>query len=170
MVPPCKGRMRTRFLIFLAATLSLVLGPACFTKAGQKDSGDLCRGAPRYKVATHSGGYAGSGGPITLHLNISVAPDTITKDGLVQLACKLRSDFRKEERIQFWIFTDRQVAERFSFYDKSPSYHQDLRALRGEYYLDRDKGIEWVKFSTDPEKPDDRTTLCLAGACESNRF
>lgn len=158
--------MHSRLLIALAATLSLVLCEAQFARAGQKDPGNPCSGAPKYSVAKHSGGYASTGGPVTLYLNISVAQEVITKERLVQLACKLRSDFRKERRMEFWIFTDRQVAERFSFYDKSPTYHQDLKALRGEYYLDRDKGIEWVKFSTDPQKPDDRTTICLAGACE----
>jgi hypothetical protein len=158
--------MRIRLLIALAAALSLVLCEAQFARAGQKDPGNPCSGAPKYSVAKHQGGYASSGGSYTLYQYISVAEEVITKERLVQLACRLRSDFRKEKRMEIWIFTDRQVAERFSFSDKSPTHHQDLMAMRGEYYLDRDKGIEWVKFSTDRHKPNDRTTICLAGACE----
>jgi hypothetical protein len=74
--------MHSRLLIALAATLSLVLCEAQFARAGQKDPGNPCSGAPKYSAAKHSGGYASTGGPVTLYLNISVAQEVITKERL----------------------------------------------------------------------------------------
>jgi len=153
-----------RWLVLMA----IAVGVSCacenpIARAGQQDR-NSCKNAPKYKVAPHTGGYASHGGVPTLHLQISAPPDSIAKYQLVQLACKLRTDFRKESKLQIWIFTDEHAAERFTFYDKSPTYQQDRAALRGEYYLDRDNRVEWVKYSTDPLKPDDRETICLGAA------
>jgi len=116
---------------------------------------DSCAGAPKYHVAPNGAHAASANNPWTLYLQISVAPEAISKDSLTLLACKLRRDFAKEQRLHVWIFTDRQAAKRFDFNHNSPNYLEDLPKLRGAYYIDREKGIQWIKFSSDPQKPED---------------
>lgn len=115
---------------------------------------ESCTGAPKYHVA--KGAHASSGSQkMTLYLQIDVVPDAISTESLLQLACRLSKDFAREQRLKVWIFTDSQAAKRFNFDQRAPTYQEDLARLRGAYWLDREKSEQWIRFSSDPQKPED---------------
>jgi hypothetical protein len=140
--------------------VSLVL-LASATGAAVVAAGNPCAGAPKYHVAPNGGHAASTNNPWTLYLQISVPPEAISKDDLVLLACKLRRDFAKEVRLHVWIFTDPEAAKQFTFDRSSPSYHKYLGKLRGSYYIDRDKREQSLKFSNDPQNPEDMRPIDL---------
>jgi len=146
-----------RKILWPAIMLSVLVGfvPGRAVQAANKP----CAGAPQYRVA--QGAHASGSQKMTLYLQISVAPDAISKDSLLQLACRLRMDFAREQRLKVWIFTDSQAAKRFNFDQHSPTYHEDLAKLRGSYWLDREKGEQSIRFSSDPQKPEDMQQIDL---------
>lgn len=78
-------------------------------------------------------------------LNISVKPENINHEYLVLLARYLNQRFCREERLVVAIFTDYKAAKHFR-----PDFPEILDAWRGEYFLDRRTGEEYVSFTTIP--------------------
>lgn len=87
----------------------------------------------------------------TLSLLISVSPDDFTRISMIQLATELKNDFSDEQLLSVDMFDNEKVAREIVQAGDSFSTFQRLR--RGEYYLDRSKGYEYISFSTKRGKP-----------------
>ena len=100
--------------------------------------------APHYWVERHE--YT-STKPAVLVLQISVPTEAFGGAAIVRLACKLSSDFPKENNIQALIFDDRKAARNLAtgLTDQS-HYGTYLWHLRGRYELDRERKLHFVEF------------------------
>jgi hypothetical protein len=88
-------------------------------------------------------------GPAVTVIQVSVEPEHINQDDLLKIAGWLKQDFCKERRLSVVILTDRR------YVDVPPTagtlwYRDWLEALRGEYFLDKDSGEEYISYSTTP--------------------
>ena len=97
----------------------------------------------KYRVA-YSERSTDDGRPSIL-VFISVKPENINREYLVLLAHHLNQRFCREERLAVAIFVDYNAARYFK-----PEFPEVLDAMRGEYFLDRRTGEEYVGFTTIP--------------------
>jgi len=88
---------------------------------------------------------------------ISVAPGPFGRDEMTRLARKLNQDFSEEPRLLVEIMDDQEIAEHVP--PAGEYYHWYMSAKRGEYHLDREKGLEYVQFSTKRGRPGTEVTL-----------
>lgn len=79
----------------------------------------------------------------TIAINISVKPADINREFLMLLVHHLNQRFCREERLVVAIFIDYDAAKHFR-----PQFPEVLNAWRGEYFLDRRTGEEYVSFIT----------------------
>lgn len=73
---------------------------------------------------------------------ISVKPEEVNREFLVLLAHHLNQRFCREERLVVAIFIDYKAARYFN-----PNFQNVRDAWRGEYFLDRRTGEEYVSFT-----------------------
>lgn len=74
---------------------------------------------------------------------ISVKPEDVNREFLVLLAHHLNQRFCREERLVVAILIDYKAARYFN-----PNFQDVREAWRGEYFLDRRVGEEYVSFTT----------------------
>jgi len=87
-------------------------------------------------------------GPPMLVLQISIKPSAFTRDSMIALAQRLKSDFAKEERLQVAFFSDYDAAKSFG-----GRTNEEWAWVRGDYHLDRTTGEEQLNFIPDPKDP-----------------
>jgi hypothetical protein len=97
--------------------------------------------------------------PQMLHLQISIAPALFVREKMDALAQKLNSDFSNERKVGATILDDEQIAQNpppvgaaYPFFEK---------VNRGQYYLDRAKGYEYIAFSTERGRPANEVVINL---------
>lgn len=94
-----------------------------------------------------------------LILLLSIGPENFTRDRMLMLARQLNNDFSGEARIYAVIFDSEAAARN---YDPSGgSYYVSKKLERGEYYLDRVKGLESLNFSSRRGSPVNEMKLSL---------
>ena len=102
----------------------------------------------KYRIVNTERSFLSTGLPI-IGINISVAHKDINREFLLRLAQHLNQRFCREERMVVGIFDDPKAARYFN-----PPVRAVLDAWRGEYFLDRRTGEEYVAFSTVPNYHD----------------
>jgi hypothetical protein len=110
-----------------------------------------------YKVATSMRSR------IELILEIVVKPEDFTHDKMVMLARQLNKDYLGESRMYAVIFDSEEAARNYN--PAGGSYSISKKLERGEYFLDRIKGREYINFSSQRGKPVDEIKIIL-----SNKF
>jgi hypothetical protein len=137
--------MKAIFVIFLNAILIAELGAT-----GQAQDPRTCRvrderlRAVKYTVGHYERSTVdGQSGVL---INISIKPTEVERSLLLLLARHLNKRYCREPRIVVGIFDNPDAARRFDGSSRS-----DLDALRGEYVLDRQRGIEYVSFTPVPD-------------------
>ncbi len=83
-------------------------------------------------------------------IQISVNPQNVNREDLVKLASYLNKQFCKEKRFTVVIFDNPTSAKHFRADALAPNFEEGLESMRGEYYLDRTTGEEYINFSTVP--------------------
>jgi hypothetical protein len=133
-----------RIAVFLG-TCILAMGTLVF--AGQAVTTDTCR-APKYKIAdTHAQ---------TSQLEaiaISIKPMDVTVRNLFALACKLRVDYPTQVEVEASIFNDEKAAKNTPVYGIENPKGSNEAAYLARYYLNRQKGIETLTLTVDPDYP-----------------
>jgi|SRR5712692_11223105 len=94
-----------------------------------------------------------------LFVVISVEPAHFVREEMTQLARQLNRDFSEEPRLLVEIMDDERIAEHVP--PAGEYYEWYMSAKRGEYHLDREKGLEYVQFSTKRGRPWNELTLNL---------
>jgi hypothetical protein len=88
---------------------------------------------------------------------ISVGSAYYSSDKMTRLARQLNRDFSEEPELFVEIMDDERTAENVPRAgDYYPLY---MKAKRGEYHLDREKGLEYVQFSEKRGRPWNEVTL-----------
>jgi hypothetical protein len=107
--------------------------------------------APHYSIERRE--YAGAK-PTTLILQISVPTEAFNWAEMIQLACKLISDFPKENAVHALLFDDRKAARSLALYHTDQSHQGTyLWHLRARFELDREKNEQFIEF-LNPEVKD----------------
>ena len=109
-------------------------------------------GAPAYKVGKMRRALGKHKG---LAVSISVKKRPFDRQDMLALACQLRDDFAKEERVEVAVFNDHKAASRWII-DPRLMYHsdkkqwEDLKKQLGTYSRDEAKHREFAIFMPDP--------------------
>ncbi len=100
-------------------------------------------------------------------LNISVKPENINRDFLALLARHLNQRFSADRRIAVAIFDDFKAAKNYDI--GFPETHD---TVRGEYFLDRSTGEEYVSYSVTPNylKSDPRSRIKIELGTKTSRY
>jgi hypothetical protein len=96
-----------------------------------------------------------------LILWISIEPETFVRTKMLMLARQLNKDFPDEPRIYVVIF-DSEVAAR-NYDPAGGSYYISKQLERGEYFLDRVKGQEYINFSSQLGRPINEIAIPISG-------
>ena len=89
--------------------------------------------------------------PGEIYLILSLSPESFTRDQMVELAKRLNKDFHEEQKLSADIVDDEKLAR--TIIPAGDSYSVLVARQRGEYYLDRIKGYEYISFSTKRGRP-----------------
>lgn len=96
-----------------------------------------------------------------VYLDISIEPEYFVRDKMVSLARRLNEDFPSEPLIDTVIFDNETAARNYN--PVGGSYSISKKLERGEYYLDRLRGQEYIKFSLKRGNPVDEIKIVLSG-------
>lgn len=88
---------------------------------------------------------------------ISVESAHFSRDEMTRLARQLNRDFAEEPRLFVEIMDDERIAAHVP--PAGDYYSWYLSAKRGEYHLDREKGLEYLQFSNKRGRPWNEVTL-----------
>ena len=113
-----------------------------------------------YKIGRQSSGPTP---PNELYLYVSIAPEYFIRGTMAQLARQLNKDFPRDQKIIATIFDDERNAQ--NGIPAGASFSLFMETERGQYYLDRVKGYEYIAFSTKRGRPASETILNLGRAC-----
>lgn len=103
----------------------------------------------KYKMGLTFRSKRALGGPDVQVMQISIEPKRINQEDLLKVARWLKTDFCKEQRLSVMLLTDRRYADTFPV-GGTLWYNEWQDALRGEYFLDRESGEEYISYSTVP--------------------
>jgi hypothetical protein len=122
--------------------------------------------APRYRIGQR---YRTAAGLPTLVVNISINPRHFNRAEMEALAHRLNQDFNDEQRLGVGIFDNYRAARRFTAAYVSNTFEQDLTSLRGTYQLDRTTGDEYIEFSPNINRPQDKVRINLSSNMPQHR-
>src|SRR6266851_1356238 len=92
-----------------------------------------------------------------LFVVISLSSSCCERDQMTRLAAQLNKDFSEEPRLLVEIMDSAAIAEHVA--RAGDSYRLYMSAKRGQYHLDREKGLEYVQFSHKRGRPWNEVTL-----------
>ena len=95
--------------------------------------------------------------PHMLLLQISIAPELFVREKMTQLAQKLNGDFSNERKVVATILDDERIAQNPP--PAGAEYSLFEKVNRGQYYLDRARGHEYIAFSTERGKPANQVVI-----------
>lgn len=95
-----------------------------------------------------------------LILQISVEPEHFNRDVMVSLAQQLNRDYADEPRLVAIILDDENIARNYG--PISNEFTIFKKAERGEYHLDRTKGVEYIQFSKERGRRTDEVKVTLS--------
>lgn len=104
---------------------------------------------PKYKMGLTFRSKDGLNGPSVLVIQVSIESKHINRTDLLMLASQFKKDFCKEQRFAVVLLTDHRFAKAFPV-EGTLWYEEWQEALRGEYFLDRNTGEEYISYSTVP--------------------
>ena len=138
-------------LFFYSMSLTVLLVcQSALAASGQVPSkckiNDKSLRAVKYRIGSYERSRLAPEGPPVLGIGVSVKPEQINADYLVLLARNLNQRFCKEDRLVVGIYDRYEIAVRFR-----GEFQEALDAFRGEYFLDRTTGEEYVSFTTVPD-------------------
>lgn len=102
-----------------------------------------------------------------LFVVISLASCCCEREQMTRLAAQLNSDFPEEPRLLVEIMDNAEIAEHVV--RAGDSYSLYMSAKRGEYHLDREKGLEYLTFSRKRGRPWNEVTLNLGRSLPKHR-
>lgn len=105
-------------------------------------------GAPKYKVAEVDAQTT-----LLEAIAISIQPKDVTVKNLFALACKLRSDYPTQVEVEASIFNDERAAKKTPILGIEYPKGSNEAAYLASYYLNREKGIETLTLTVDPDYP-----------------
>ena len=123
----------------------LVFFLSCIAAYGQKPK--KCKvekdsSVPKFRVADFDRGKDS-----VLLLYVSINSSDITQSNLIALSKRLENIYCKEKEIITTFFDDYSVAQNATLDAISVYFEKTLESSRGEYYLNRNTGEEFVSYS-----------------------
>lgn len=156
------------FLILLIIALPFSLEGQCSSKGKIQKAGlseNCSKSVFDYEV-WKTGKSEDDDGVIYLSF-VSINEKFLNRECVCQIAKSLNKNFEIKKRVKVFLFDDAKIAKSFS---EGKFHPQDLTSLiRGMYFLDKGKSIEYIKLSSEQGKPWDEITIQINDLCNYER-
>ncbi len=139
-------------MIMIRVSIILLLCIGLLPELSRSSSTSVARNDVKYRVG--QSGYDGVSE--TFFLQISVSEQDITRQRLERLVCELKLRYSKYSRLSVAIFTTYKAAKITNFTYEQEGYTDLEQAYRARYWIDHNKGEEWLKYFPSPPRRGER--------------